>query len=79
METILKRVNQIFRVVFDDDSLMITEKTCADDIDQWDSLQHINILSMLEKEFQIEFDIDQIILMENVGDMVRMIEDMIKK
>lgn len=79
METILKRVNQIFRVVFDDDSLMITEKTCADDIDQWDSLQHINILSMLEKEFQIEFDIDQIILMENVGDMVRMIGDMINK
>ena len=71
----MERINKVFQIVFGDDNLVVTEKTCADDIEGWDSLQHINILSMLEREFGIEFDIDQIILLENVGDMVRVIEE----
>ena len=71
MNSILERINKVFKVVFG------MEETCADDIEEWDSLQHINLLSMLEKEFQIEFDIDEIISMENVGDMVKVIESKI--
>lgn len=76
MNDILERVNKVFRVVFDKEDLIITENTSADDIEEWDSLQHINIIAMLEKEFNIEFDIDQIVLLENVGDMVRIIQNM---
>lgn len=77
MKSTLERINKIFRIVFDKEDLVVTEKTCADDIEGWDSLQHINILAMLEKEFGIEFDVDQIIALENVGDMVKAIEAMI--
>ena len=78
MEDILSKVNRVFQVVFADESLTVTEETCAEDIEGWDSLQHINILAMLEREFQIEFDIDQIVSLENVGDMVIVIEEMKK-
>ena len=54
MESVLERINKIFRTVFDNEKLVVTEETSADDIEGWDSLQHINILAMLEKEFQVE-------------------------
>lgn len=76
MNNTLERINKVFKTVFNNEDLIITEKTCADDVAGWDSLQHINLLAMLEKEFQIEFDIDQIVALENVGDMVRIIEGM---
>lgn len=74
MSKTLQRVNMIFKIVFAKEDLVISEQTCADDIDGWDSLQHINLLSMLEKEFDMEFDIDEIVSMENVGDMINVIE-----
>lgn len=74
MESVLERINKIFRTVFDNEKLVVTEETSADDIEGWDSLQHINILAMLEKEFQVELDIEQIISLENVGDMVRAVQ-----
>ena len=64
----------MFQIVFGMEDLVVLEETCADDIEEWDSLQHINLLSMLEKEFEIEFDIDEIVSMENVGDMAKIIE-----
>lgn len=73
----LERISEVFKIVFGDENLVVTEKTCADDIEGWDSLQHINILAMLEREFGIEFDIDQIISLENVGDMIRVIEEIV--
>lgn len=76
MKTTLERINNIFRIIFDREDLVVTEETSADDIKEWDSLQHINIIAMIEKEFGIEFDIDQIVSLETVGDMVRVIESM---
>lgn len=76
MNDTLERVNKVFRIVFGKDDLVVTERTNADDIKEWDSLQHINIIAMIEKEFDIEFDIDQIVSLETVGDMVRIIESM---
>ncbi len=75
MNDILQRVNKVFKVIFEKEDLVVTEQTCADDIEGWDSLQHINLLSMLEQEFGLEFDIDEIVTMENVGDMVKVIND----
>ncbi len=74
MKNILERINKVFQIVFGMEDLVVLEETCADDIEEWDSLQHINLLSMLEKEFEIEFDIDEIVSMENVGDMAKIIE-----
>ncbi|MBQ9361073.1 MAG: acyl carrier protein [Lachnospiraceae bacterium] len=74
MDEIKTRVNKVFRKVFEDDSLNIEMETCSDDIPGWNSLAHINLLAMIEKEFDIRFDIDQIITFENVGDICKAIE-----
>lgn len=78
MDQIMAKLKGIFKIVFDDDGLEISEGTCADDIEEWDSLQHLNLLAMIEKEFGIRFEIDDIITMENVGDIVRCIDTRLK-
>ena len=45
---IMKKLNHVFREVFDDASLKITEKTSAKDIDEWDSLMHITLIAEVE-------------------------------
>lgn len=71
---ILKEVTDIFKIIFDKADLKITLDTNAEDIEEWDSLKHINIIAMLEEHFHLQFEIDEIIEMENVGDMVKAIE-----
>ena len=51
----LDAVQEIFRDNFDDDTLVITRSTCADDIEDWDSLEQINLLTAIEKKFAIKF------------------------
>ncbi len=78
MNDILERINKVFQVVFEDKDLVVTGETDADQIPKWDSLQHINLLAMLEQEFHITFEIDEIISIENVGDMLSVIETKVK-
>ena len=49
-EEIMQKLNAIFQDIFDDDSIVVTESTTADDIDEWDSLEHINLVDTVEKE-----------------------------
>ena len=72
-EEILRKLNSVFCDVFDDDTLVITENTTADDIDDWDSLEHINLVNAIEDEFDMKFDMGQIVTMKNVGEMVDII------
>ena len=46
-EEILKKLNEVFRDVFDDESISVTEQTCADDIDDWDSLAQITLIAAI--------------------------------
>ena len=70
---ILEKVNEIFRDVFDDESIEIVESTTADDIEDWDSLEHINLIAAVEQEFGIKFSMGQVVSMKNVGEMVDII------
>ncbi len=74
-EEIMEKVNEIFRDVFDDDTLMITDSTNSDDIEDWDSLEHISLIISMEKEFSLKFDIKEVNKLENVGQMVEMIRE----
>ena len=74
-EEIMEKVNEIFRDVFDDDSLIITDSTNSDDIEDWDSLEHISLIISMEKEFDLKFDIKEVNKLENVGQMVDMIRE----
>ncbi len=72
-ETIYKKLNEIFRDVLDDEDITVIETTTADDIEEWDSLEHINLIVAIEKTFDVKFDIKEVSDMKNVGDMVKAI------
>lgn len=72
-EEIMAKLNEIFQDVFDDDSLVITDQTTANDIDDWDSLEHINLIEAVEKEFGMKFRMQEVSGMKNVGEMAEIV------
>lgn len=73
-DEVFVRVQEIFRDIFDDETLEIFDETGAEDIEDWDSLEQINILVAIEKEFSIKFSIDDVESLENVGQTIDLIE-----
>jgi acyl carrier protein len=71
---IYQRLTEIFQDVFDEDSIEVTPKLSADDVDGWDSLTHIRLLLTIEKVFKIKFSTSEIGKLENVGDLVALIQ-----
>ena len=65
---IYARLNKVFRDVFDDDSITVNPKTTANDIEDWDSLEHITLIAAVEKEFKMKFKMGEIASMKNVGE-----------
>lgn len=76
-EEVFGKVTEIFRDVFDDDTLVISDFTNSDDIEDWDSLEHIQLVVDMEKAFSIKFDIKTVNTLENVGQMVDLIMSML--
>ena len=74
MNNILKKINKIFQLIFDDKYLKISKKTSAKDIDEWDSLAQIKLISRIEKDFKLRFNIKEINNLKNVGEMIDLIE-----
>lgn len=72
---IFEKLNEVFRDVFDNDELVVSDETTACDVEGWDSLRHITLLAAIEDEFDIEFSMGQTVKMKNVGEMVDHIED----
>ena len=72
-ETIYEKLNEVFQDAFDDDSITVNAETTADDIEDWDSLEHINLVSAVEKTFGVKFTMAQVVGMKNVGEMVDVI------
>ena len=73
-EEILEKVNEIFHDVFDDEDIEVVEETTADDIEDWDSLTHITLVSEIESEFGFKFSMKDVLGMKNVGEMLDIIE-----
>jgi len=73
-EEILQKVNEIFWDVFDDETLEIVEETTAADIEDWDSLTHLTLISEIENEFDFSFSMKDVLGMQNVGEMLDIIE-----
>ena len=70
---ILLRLTEIFKRVFKDNSLSISEESTANDIDQWDSLSHMLLITEVENSFAIKFKLKDLNKMRNVGDMMDII------
>ncbi len=67
------RLNEVFRDVFDDEDITVNADTTADDIDDWDSMEHINLVGAVEDEFGLRFKMGEVSGMKNVGEMVDII------
>lgn len=70
----LAKIQLIFKDIFLDDSLVITENTSPLDIEEWDSLAHINILSAIETEFDIHFTAEDMSDIKNISTLLYTIE-----
>ena len=72
-EAVYETLNEVFRDVFDDESIVVNDATTSDDIEDWDSLEHINLIAAVEQEFGMKFNMGQVVTMKNVGEMVDII------
>ncbi|MCR4637968.1 MULTISPECIES: acyl carrier protein [Ruminococcus] len=72
---ILPRLNEVFRDVFGDSSLSVNENTTSADIEDWDSLEHINLIAAVENEFGLRFKMREVSGMKNVGEMLAIIAE----
>jgi len=77
--SIEERLTKVFTTVFDNKSIEISPELTADDVDEWDSLSHINLMIAIELEFGIEFDQSEIQNFANVGELMASIEDKLAK
>ncbi len=75
MDKIIKRLNEVFRDVFDDDNICVNENTTSADIEDWDSLEHINLIAAVEDEFDMRFKMKEVSGMKNVGEMIAIISE----
>lgn len=67
---ILKKITEIAKDVFDNDDVELTERTTAADIEEWDSLSHLSLVSDAESEFGIKFTLAETSESKNVGELI---------
>ena len=72
---ILSQVNEIFVETLDNEEVRINESTTADDVEDWDSLTHIQLVVAVEKKFRIRFTSKEIQSWSNVGEMINCIQE----
>ncbi len=68
------RLTRVFQTVFDDDSLQIRPEMTADDVEDWDSLTHINLITAVEREFKVKLTTSEVMGLKNVGDLTALVE-----
>ena len=72
-DDVTKILSNIFNKIFIDSKFSFNRNLSANDIDEWDSLTHINLIVAIEKEFDISFTLDELEQLNNVGDTIDMI------
>jgi acyl carrier protein len=73
--TLVEQLNSVFQSVFDDDEIQVNEEMTADDVEDWDSLTHINLICAVEEKFSVNFTTREIASLSKVGDLMRMLKE----
>ena len=74
MDEIYQRLTRIFHDLFDDDSIVVTPRLTADDVAEWDSLRHIQLILAVQKAFKIRFSAADTANLKNVGELAALIQ-----
>jgi acyl carrier protein len=74
LEEIYRKLTEIFRDVFDDDTIIVTPDLTADDVAEWDSLTHIRLILTVQKAFGVQFSAAQTAGLKNVGELARLVQ-----
>lgn len=75
-EEVYERLTKVFREVFDEEDITLEDATTADDIEDWDSFEHINLVVAVEDEFSFKIPMGKVVTMKNVGEMVDIIMEL---
>ncbi|PWK79872.1 acyl carrier protein [Mucilaginibacter oryzae] len=78
-EQILNQVNDIFKDVLENNDIILSAATTAADVEEWDSLNHIQLIVAIEKRFGIRFTTAEIYTWKNIGDMCTVIAQKLQK
>jgi acyl carrier protein len=78
IEDIHQQLTAVFRDIFDNSTLEISDTMTADDIDDWDSITHINLIAAVEKAFNVSFNTKDVKALSNVGDFINLIASRLK-
>lgn len=68
-DQIIKEITRIFTRILEDDSISLNEHTTINDVDAWNSLNHIQIITAIEKHYKIRFELNELLNFKNVGDL----------
>lgn len=72
-DDVRNRLGPVFRSVFDDETIQINDDMTARDVEEWDSLNHINLIVAIEKDFSVKFTTREVTSLKDVGELVRLL------
>lgn len=78
-EEILKTVSEVIKDVLELPNLTVTRDTTANDVDEWDSMTHMQIIAGLEGRYKVRFALGELQVLKNVGDMIELIQKKLNK
>lgn len=73
-DTRLSELQEIFRDVLDQPDLILTRESNGNNVEDWDSLAHINLISSIENKYKVKFALGELQKLKNVGDMIDLID-----
>jgi acyl carrier protein len=73
--TLGERLEELFREVFGDDDIILTDETTAHDISGWDSVAHINLMCCIEQRFGVQFTGNELAELRNIGELKTFLAD----
>lgn len=74
-QEILSKLQTVYRDILDDENIVLTEETTAEDIEDWDSITQVQIVAEIQKVFNVKFSAKEMLLWESVGDIIDSIEE----